>query len=167
MVTFNVIILKFATKGEKTGWTYIEVPANIAQQLNLKQKKSFRVKGKLDDYSFNSVALLPMGEGNFIMPLNTSIRKGIHKKHGAMVQVVLELDKTPIQLNQELVTCLKDEPEAFEYFSQLAKSHQHYFSKWIESAKTESTKTKRIIQTVTAMLKRQIYSEMIRSIRNS
>ena len=29
-------------------------------------KKSFRVKGYLDDYYFEGKALLPMGEGNFI-----------------------------------------------------------------------------------------------------
>ena len=32
--------------GEKTGWSYIEIPAAIAQQLKPNYKKSFRVKGK-------------------------------------------------------------------------------------------------------------------------
>jgi len=163
MVLFKATILKFSTKGEKTGWTYIEVPAAIAQQLKPKEKKSFRVKGKIDEYSIKAVALLPMGEGNFIMPLNATMRKGIGKRHGAMLQVLLELDKAKLVLNPELIACLKDEPEAYIYFKHLAPSHQSYFSKWIGSAKTEATKAGRIAQTVNAMIKKQSYGEMIRS----
>ena len=33
MITFSAILLRFAEQGEKTGWTYIEVPAVIAQKL--------------------------------------------------------------------------------------------------------------------------------------
>src|SRR5947208_3349524 len=76
MVEYTMVILKFDEQGEKTGWTYIEVPADIAQQLKPGNKKSFRVKGKLDNYAIKKVALLPMGEGNFIMPFNAGMRKG-------------------------------------------------------------------------------------------
>ena len=55
MIKFSAILLKFQEQGEKTGWTYIEVPARIAQQLKLGNKKSFRVKGYLDDYYFEGV----------------------------------------------------------------------------------------------------------------
>ena len=165
MITFTTIILKFAKKGEKTGWSYIEVPADVALKLKPGNKKSFRVKGKLDAYSFKGVALLPMGDSNFIMPLNATLRKGIRKKEGDMLKVLLEVDKSEIIFNPELMDCLADEPTALSFFKTLAKSHQHYFSKWIESAKTEPTKTKRIAQTVTAMLRKQSYGEMIRSLK--
>ncbi|MFD2524744.1 YdeI/OmpD-associated family protein [Flavihumibacter stibioxidans] len=42
-------------------------------------------------------------------------------------------------------------------------SHQRYFSKWIEVAKTESTRDIRIARTVNAMVKKWSYSEMIRA----
>lgn len=45
MIKYNTIILKFGTKGEKTGWTYIEIPADIAKKLKPGFKQSFRVKG--------------------------------------------------------------------------------------------------------------------------
>ena len=63
MVKFTTAILKFDKKGEKTGWTYIVISADIARKLKPGNKKSFRVKGKLDHYSFAKTALLPMGEG--------------------------------------------------------------------------------------------------------
>jgi hypothetical protein len=33
MVDFTTIILQFAEQGEKTGWTYIEIPADVAQEM--------------------------------------------------------------------------------------------------------------------------------------
>ena len=55
MIKFSAILLKFQEQGEKTGWTYIEVPAEIAQQLKPNNKKSFRVKGYFDDYYFEGL----------------------------------------------------------------------------------------------------------------
>ena len=165
MLQFTTTILKFAKQGEKTGWTYIEIPADIVQQLKPGNKKSFRVKGKLDNYSFKAVALLPMGDGNFIMPINATVRKSIGKHHGTLLHVQLEEDTAPVLLNAELIECLRDEPDAINFFKSLPKSHQNYFSKWIESAKTEPTKAKRIAQTVTAMLRGQGFSQMIRSFK--
>lgn len=75
MIEFKVVIEKFSKQGEKTGWTYIEISSEIAQKLKPGNKKTFRVKGFLDNFYFEGIALLPMGGGNFIMPLNASHRK--------------------------------------------------------------------------------------------
>ena len=163
MVEFTTSIRKFEKQGEKTGWTYIEIPADIAQKIKRGEKKSYRVKGKLDNYRIGGVAVLPMGGGAFIIPINADMRKGIGKRHGAMLKVQLEEDKKPFQFNKDFMDCLADEPVAKEFFKGLRGSHQRYFSKWIDSAKTEPTKTKRIAQAVTALSKKQGYAEMLRS----
>src|SRR5829696_9146339 len=103
MISYSTTILKFDKQGEKTGWTYIMVPAELAGQLKPGFKKSFRVKGRLDDFTINQVALLPMGDGNFIMPLNASMRKGTGKKKGAQLKVQLAEDKVGYQLNSEFL----------------------------------------------------------------
>lgn len=162
-VQFNTTIHKFEERGEKTGWTYIEVPADIAEKLKPGNKKSFRVKGKLNTYKISGIALLPMGDGAFVMALNATIRKGLGKKHGAIIKVQLEEDKSEFQFNKDFMECLADEPSASEYFKSLAGSHRRYFSKWIDSAKTEETRTKRIAWAVTALSKKQGYPEMLRS----
>lgn len=167
MVEYTTTILKFDKKGEKTGWTYIEVPADVAQQLKPGNKKSFRVKGKLDNHSIKSTALLPMGEGGFIIPINAKHRKGIGKRHGALLHVQLEEDKTAIKLDAELTACLDDEPLAKKFFSEMPKSHQNYFSSWIAGAKTEATKTKRIAQTINAMIRKQNFGEMLRALKEN
>ena len=163
MVEYNTIILKFAEQGEKTGWTYIEVSAKVAETLNPGVKTSYRVKGKLDQFAIAKLAILPMGDGSFIMPLNAAIRKSIRKGKGDSLQVQLELDKEPLALDPDLMECLKDDPEALRFFQSLAKGHQAYFSKWIESAKTEPTKAKRIAMAVTALAKGMGFPEMLRA----
>ena len=162
MITFTTRILKFEKQGEKTGWTYIEIPVDIAKKLKPGNKKSFRVKGKLDNFPVNHLALIPMGGGIFIMALNASIRKGIGKRHGAMLKVQLEIDKKLYQLNADFIECLADEPKAKLFFDKLAPSHRNYFSKWIESAKTPQTRIKRIAQAVTALGKGFDFGKMLR-----
>ena len=166
MVKFKTAILKFASKGEKTGWTYIEIPADVAQKLKRGNKKSFRVKGKLDHFAIKGIALLPMGNGNFIMALNAGMRKGIGKRHGAMLSAELEEDKAPLKYDAELLQCLDDEPDAKKFFYELTKSHQGYYSKWIASAKTQSTKAKRIAQCIEALLRKQHYGQMVHWLRD-
>jgi len=46
--------------GRKTGWTYILIPAEKAQQLKPGNKRSFRIKGKFDKLSVKQIALIPM-----------------------------------------------------------------------------------------------------------
>jgi uncharacterized protein YdeI (YjbR/CyaY-like superfamily) len=58
--------------------------------------------------------------------------------------------------------CLSDEPKAASYFNSLPGSHQRYYSKWIQGAKTEATKAKRIALTINACARHMSYGEMIR-----
>ncbi len=162
MIEFKVVIEKFSKQGEKTGWTYINIASGIAQKLKPGNKKTFRVKGYLDNFYFEGIALLPMGGGNFIMPLNASHRKKIGKRKGAILNVKIELDDKPIIFNKELLECLADEPEAFAFFNKLTPGHRKYFSNWIESAKTEATRTQRIAHTVSALERGQDFGAMVR-----
>ncbi len=122
----------------------------------------------LDKYAFEAVSLLPMGEGKFIMPLNATVRKAIKKQKGATVKVQLAVDgnPNPVKMPPALQECLADEPEALARWEKLPQSHRHYWIKWIESAKTTPTKTKRIAKTVTAMARNMDYGTMLRSLRN-
>jgi hypothetical protein len=163
MPYFKTILQKFDKQGEKTGWTYIAITTEQAAVLNPGTKTSFRVKGKLDNYPIEKIALLPMGDGSFIMPLNATIRKGIKKGKGAEVAVQLEVDDEPLQHDTDFVECLNDEPKALQTFQSLAKGHQNYFSKWIQSAKTEPTKAKRIAMAVNALAKGMGFPEMLRA----
>jgi hypothetical protein len=165
MIKLTATLLKFDSQGEKTGWTYVEIPEAVAQKLKPGNKKSFRVKGYLDSFPISGAALMPMGEGNFIMAINASMRKGIGKRKGAQLVLRLEVDDAPILPPADLIACLEDEPKALEFFKTLTKGHQTYFTKWIESAKTEATKAKRIAQSVNALSKGHHFGIMLRTLK--
>lgn len=163
MVRFKATIQKFQKQGEKTGWTYISIPHKIAEQINPGVKKSYRVKGRLDAYVFDGISLLPMGEGDFIIPLKADIRKKLGKRAGETLMAELELQQKAYEIDADFMACLEDEPAALRFFETLPKGHRNYFSKWIESAKTEPTRAKRIALAVNALAKKWGYAEMIRA----
>jgi len=163
MVKFTATINRFEKQGEKTGWTYFEVPPDLAQQLKPGNKREFKVKGKLDAHPIKRVSLFPMGGGRFILVLNAALRKATGKKRGAMLKVELAVDSSEFVFNKDFMECLKDEPAAGSFFQSLTGSHQRYFSKWIDDAKTEPTRIKRITMAVNALAKKWGYPEMLRA----
>ncbi len=165
MVKFEATIRQFGEKGEKTGWTYLEVPADIALELMPDNKKSFRVKGKLDQFSIKGIALLPMGKGNFILPLNAAMRKGIHKKKGALLQVQLTVDKNPLEPPNGFLACLEDEPKAKAFYESMPLSHRNYFIKWMGAVKKEEAVAKRMAQVIDALAKGLNYAGMYHSLK--
>jgi Domain of unknown function (DUF1905)/Bacteriocin-protection, YdeI or OmpD-Associated len=167
MVQFSTIIEKFGQQGEKTGWTYIKVNNELAQKLIPGNKKAFRVKGRLDEISFSAISLIPVGGGDFIMPLNARIRKEIKKSKGASIRVHMEVDNAGLKPPSELMECLEDEPEALSYFKSLARSHQNYYCNWINNAKTDPTKARRIALTIDALKKEWNFGQMIRASKAS
>ena len=163
MVTFKAEIERFGEKGEKTGWYFLMIPAAIANQIKADCKKSYRVKGKLDGIEIEGRALTPMGEGDFILALKKELRKQLRKDIGAVVQANLEEDKTfTIEIPEDLELCLSDEPQLLQSFIKLPKSHQNWYINWLNSAKTEPTRTKRIVKIVSAMDRGQTFGEMMR-----
>ncbi len=166
MIEFTTIMLQFAEQGEKTGWTYIDIPADIAQELKPGNKKSFRVRGMLDALPVRGLALMPMGEGTFIMALKADIRKALHKNAGSMLQLRLEEDVDfKVDMPGDLQECFDFEPETWDFFNSLPKSHREYFIKWINEAKTNETRAKRIVNTVNAMLRKWGFNVMLREMR--
>lgn len=163
MHTLKVVIEKFQEKGEKTNWSYVFIPSAFAETIKAGQRKSFRVKGNIDNLKIEGLALLPYGEGDFILPINQKIRKFIGKTDGDTILLRLEEDKDfKIEMPGDLIDCLQEEEHLLDNFYAQAKSHQNYFIKWITEAKTVETRVKRISQTVTAMDKGWTYGEMIR-----
>jgi hypothetical protein len=148
MTSFEAIIEKFGEMGEKTGWMYILIPAEISEKIKSNTRKSYRVKGLIDNYALKMTALLPMGEGDFIIPFNDKIKKVVRKSEGQIVKLSLEEDTDTYELSSVLLDCLAEEPKAIEAFDKLPPSHQRYYSKWVEETKTIETKSRRIIMIV-------------------
>lgn len=162
MIKLNAAIEKYGKNGEKTGWTFIYIASDVAANISSGKKTSFRVKGKIDAVSINQLALIPVGAGDFILPLNADLRKRLKKSKGENVYLELQADESALNLDHDLLECLEAEPTSMGFFKSLTPGHQRYFSKWIESARTIETKSKRIAQALEGFRLKMGYPEMIR-----
>jgi hypothetical protein len=164
MIILKAEIERFASMGEKTGWSYIFIPAALSNELNPGCKVSYRVKGLLDQVPIQGIGVIPMGAGDFIMALKASLRKQLKKEAGAELLVQLQLDPDfKIELPLELELCLDDDERCKANFLKLPKSHQNYYINWYNSAKTEPTKIKRLTLIMKAMENNMSFSEMMRA----
>ncbi|MBO9674612.1 MAG: DUF1905 domain-containing protein [Sphingobacteriaceae bacterium] len=163
MIHFKAEIERFETMGEKTGWSYVFIPEALANEIKAGCKKSFRVKGKIDGLEVSGLATIPMGAGDFIIALNGTLRKKLRKEAGAAIELSLTEDKDfKIEMPEDLEICLSEEEHLMQNFLKQPKSHQNYYINWINQAKTEPTRTKRLVMTVKAMEKGQDFGAMIR-----
>jgi hypothetical protein len=163
--SFKTIIQKFASKAEKTGWTYVDMPMDVILRLKLKSRREFRIKGMMDDVKFERLTCYPSKEGHFIIAINAELRKKLGKKEGAMLNIKFEPDKSEALKSQELLDCLADDKIAQKQFNTLNLSHQNYFHRYVFSAKGADTKAGRIVNVINAMYQKQNFGEMIRGLK--
>lgn len=138
---------KFPGKG---GWTYAIIP-----EIPQDKKAPFgwvKVKGSIDDYTFNDYRLMPMGNGHLFLPVKAAVRKKIGKQAGDFIQIVLFLDESELQIPQELIICLADEPLAHAKFIKLKETVQREYIQWIAASKKEETRVERIASVINMVL---------------
>ena len=143
LIDKNCLLEKFPGKG---GWTFTKIP-------EIKQDKHahfgwVKVRGFIDGFEIRKYHLMPMGNGQLFLPVKAEIRKKIKKESGDTVRVILFHDKEPLDIPQELIDCLKDEPKAFKFFNSLSESEKKYYIQWIYSAKKEETKINRMAASI-------------------
>lgn len=148
--------------GEKSGWTYLFVDAELASKIAPDISSFFRVKGNIGGISIARLALWPMGSGTFILPIKATDLKKIKKKVGETIAVSIELDSSPNPIDEDFMLCLEDVPKAKTFYDTLSPSHRKYFSQWIGSAKTVGTKTKRITLAIECLAVNIGFPEILR-----
>jgi Domain of unknown function (DUF1905)/Bacteriocin-protection, YdeI or OmpD-Associated len=162
MQQFETILLKFDDQGEKTGWTYIKIPVDVSKILKPNNKKAFRIKGTVDACPIKQIAVMPMGDGTFILAINAQMRKVIQKRTGAKVSVTIELDLDEMEPDADLMECINDDKKAKDFYETFNPGAKRYYHNWVKTAKTDETKAKRIAKIIDALARGLNYSEMIR-----
>lgn len=166
MITFNAEIEKFESNGEKTGWSYVFIPQEIAEQIKSNNRREIRIKGFIDQVPINGMCMMPVKGDGFILPFKKSLRKALRKESGSAVVLNLAHDVDfKIEMPDDLEICLAQEEELLELFLAMPKSHQNYFINWLNTAKTEPTRTKRLVMIVNAMANGLDFGAMIRAAR--
>lgn len=168
MISFNAEIERFETNGEKTGWSYVFIPQDIAERIKPNNRREIRIKGIIDQVPVHGMCMMPVKGEGFILPLKKSLRKLLKKESGASIVLNLEFDVDfKIEMPDDLEICLAQEEDLLERFLALPKSHQNYFINWLNTAKTEPTRTKRLVMIVNAIYHKLDFGAMIREGRKS
>ena len=96
---------------------------------------------------------MPMGNGKLFLPVKADIRKKIKKQEGDFVHVILYPDNEPLEIPEEMLLCLRDEPRAQKFFHSLSASEQKFYIQWVYSARKEETKVNRLAKTINKLLR--------------
>jgi uncharacterized protein YdeI (YjbR/CyaY-like superfamily) len=165
MISFTATLKKFGMQGEKTGWIYLPVTAEIANEIKPNNKKSFKVKGTIDQLKIEGAELTAMVEGFFIIAVNASMRKQLQKKENDEVKVALEEDDDIEKLSVDLLKAIASTPEAAPYFNALPPSHKNAYSVWIKAAKSDVVIAKRVAATIKACTLKMNYGNMMKMLK--
>lgn len=150
LVDKEYLLQKIPGKG---GWTYALIP-----EIMPDKKAPFgwvKVKGSIDGFNIQQYHLMPFGKGQLFLPVKASIRKQIKKQAGDLVHVILYEDNEALQIPDELMVCLQDEPDAFHFFVSLNQTEQASYINWIYTAKKEQTKIERIASAIHKLSKKE------------
>lgn len=143
LVNKTYLLQKFPGKG---GWTYAAVPEILpAKNAPFGWVK---VNGSIDGFEIKKYHLMPFRNWRLFLPVRAEIRKKIKKQASDYVHVILYRDNEPLEVPEELLLCLQDEPRASEFFNSLIENEQHHYIKWIYSAKTDQKKVDRIAKAI-------------------
>jgi hypothetical protein len=106
------------------------------------------VCGTINGFPFRS-SLMPMG-GCHMMPVNKELRDGAGVKPGDVVDVVMQRDEAPrtVEAPPPLKKALGKNRSAKANWEKLPFTHKKEIARWIEEAKNEETRTRRLVKAV-------------------
>ena len=148
LVDQDYLLQKYPGKG---GWTFAMIPE--IQQDKHAWFGWVKVRGSIDGYEISNYHLMPMGNNTLMLTVKAEIRKKIKKNEGDWVHVILYSQELPTVVPEDFLTCLNDEPTAFQNFQQLSESEQKELIDWIYSVKNDEMKVERIAKALDKLTK--------------
>ena len=134
------------------GGAFVEVPFDVEEAFGSKKPK---VKALIEGVPYRGT-LVRMGTECHLLLVLKSIREQAGKTFGDEVKVTVEADaeERVVAVPAELKRAFKSEKEANAAFEKLSYTHQKEYAAWINEAKKEDTRQKRIAKTI-EMLKKK------------
>ena len=134
------------------GGAFVEVPFDVEEAFGSKKPK---VKALIEGVPYRGT-LVRMGTECHLLLVLKSIREQIDRTFGDEIKVTVEADaeERVVTVPAELKRAFKSEKEAKAAFEKLSYTHQKEYAAWINEAKKEETRQKRIAKTI-EMLKKK------------
>ena len=129
------------------GAGYVDIPNHIIEAFG--NKGRIPIMSTIDGVAYQG-SLVKMGMPCHMLLILKGIREQIGKTHGEMVSIEIEEDKSirKVTVSKELKALFKKEKEAQDFFKKLSYTNQKEYVLWIESAKREETKQRRLSKTI-------------------
>jgi uncharacterized protein YdeI (YjbR/CyaY-like superfamily) len=110
--------------------------------------KRFAVRATVNSYTWRTT-VTRMG-GEFLLGLSRAVREAAGAEAGDTVEVEVELDTAPreVAVPEALARALAGDSVAGAAFEGLAYSHRKEYARWIDEAKREETRERRVAQAV-------------------
>jgi len=133
------------------GGAFVEVPLDVEKEFGSKRPQ---VKATIEGVPYRGI-LTRMGGDHHLLIILKEIREKIGKTFGDEVKISVEPDTEPrvIEVPVELKKVFKTEKEAKALFDKLSYTHQREYVIWINEAKREETRARRVAQAI-EMLKK-------------
>ncbi len=108
--------------------------------------RRFPVVATVNGYTWRT-SVARMG-GEFLVGLNREVRQGAGVAAGDQVDVILELDQAPreVEMPPALAAALAGDEQARAAFEKLAFTHRKEYARWVAEAKREETRERRVQQ---------------------
>jgi hypothetical protein len=106
--------------------------------------KRFPVVATVNDYTWRTTVTRMRGE--FLLGLNREVREGAGVNAGDSVEIEIALDTAAreVDVPEALARALDGDPMAGAAFKALAFTHRKEYARWIEDAKREETRQRRV-----------------------
>lgn len=147
MIAFRAVL----QKQEDMDSAYIEIPFDVEKEFGGKRVK---VAATFDGVPYRG--LIVTMQGRTFIGVNKEIRQKMGKNPGDEIAVTLEKDKAervaamPPDLEKRL------SPEAKAFYDSLSYTNKKSFTQWIESAKAQATRERRVAEAAAMMAQRKI-----------
>jgi len=108
--------------------------------------RRFPVVATVNGYTWRT-SVARMG-GEFLLGLNREVRQGAGVQAGDEVEVTVELDAAPreVEVPEALAAALAADPQAEASFDRMAFTHRKEYARWVAEAKQEQTRQRRVQQ---------------------
>lgn len=128
------------------GGAFVEVPFDVEKAFGAKKPK---VKADIEGVPYRGI-LTRMGTEFHMLIILKSIREQIGKTFGDEIKVTVELDTEPrvLEIPKDFMKELKKDKDAKAFFDKLSYTHQREYVMWIEEAKKDETRTRRILRSI-------------------
>lgn len=133
----------------KRGGAFVVVPLDVEAVFG---KKRVKIKATLDGIPYRG-SMVRMGSPDHIIGIIKEIRQKAGKDIGDKIAVCFEEDLEPrvVTVPEDFQKMLDAAPLASKYYQSLSYTHQKEYVQWIEEAKREETRMRRLQKAISML----------------